>query len=108
MQGPTGLPGKCPTFCSDACVFGARGILEQARINEKGVLTINSLKEAVWEGNRTAQSIESGVVSVEDLNERKANELYVYLLFKNSVCDASLLGGGPPDSKQTQTTCSTV
>ena len=80
-------------------MHGARGILENTRIDEDGVLKIDSLKDAVMEGNRTAEKIESGHLSVGDLNEPQANELYVYLLFKNSICDTTLLRSGPPDSK---------
>lgn len=105
MRGATGAPGMCPSFCSESCVFGARGILERARVNERGVLTLDSLKEAVMQGNRTAQSIERGRTAVKDLTAEQANQLYVYLIFKNSICDVTLLTDsddgedGPPQCK---------
>ena len=83
-------------------MFGARGILEQTKIDERGVLTIDSLGEAVEQGNMTARWIEAGELEVGDLDETQANELYVYLMFKNSICDMSLLRAlspGTPDSE---------
>ena len=96
-QGSTGQPGTCPILCTGSCVSGARGILELAEVDGRGVLSINQLRAVVTQGNQTARSIEAGLKSVKDLTERQANEVYVYLLFKNSVCDLSLLGG--PDSE---------
>lgn len=76
---------------------GARGILELAQVEGRDVLSIDALSAVVMQGNRTARVIQSGYRSIQSLSEREANELYVYLLFKNSVCDISLLSG--PDRK---------
>lgn len=68
--------------------------MELARSDNRGIISIASLRAAVDEGNKTAMMIESGQLTVSDLGMTRANKLYVYLLFRNSV---SLLGG--PDSK---------
>ncbi len=72
---------------------GARGILELAEVDGRGVLNMERLRAVVTQGNKTARVIEAGLKSVAELTEREANEVYVYLLFKNSVCDISLLSG---------------
>ena len=96
-QGYRGFPGTCPTLCTGSCVPGARGILELAEVNGRSILSIDALRAVVMQGNKTARGIESGRKSVRHLSEKEANEVYVYLLFKNSVCDVSLLSG--PDRK---------
>lgn len=85
-------------MCGNSCAFGARGILQVAKEDGGDNISIDSLRAAVEEGNQTAMALESRLLSVDDLSEAEANRVFTYLLFRNGVCDASLLRG-PPDGK---------
>ena len=98
QKGSRGSPGVCPFQCTSSCIPGAREIFEQAEADSRGVLSIDAMRAMIMRGNRTAKVVEAGQKSVKDLTEREANELYVYMLVKNSVCnEINLLGG--PDSE---------
>lgn len=62
-----------------------------------GVFSVDSLRAAVEEGNRTAKALERNILSVDDLSVAEANNVYTYVLFRNGVCDYSWLSG--PDSE---------
>lgn len=81
-------------------MFGARGILQEARVGGRDVLSLRALREAVEEGNKTAQELETGLRNIMDLTEDEANRVYTYLLFRNSVCDLTLLRNGPDSEFQ--------
>lgn len=99
-KGDKGYPGKCSALCGESCVFGARGILQEARVGGRDVLSLRALQEAVEEGNKTARELETGLRDIMDLTEDEANRVYTYLLFRNSVCDLTLLRGGPDSEFQ--------
>lgn len=95
-RGPSGIPGTCPTWCgSNQCEIGARSVLQEAIVD--GKVSIAALSAVVDEGNKTAEEIENGMLSIESLSVERANSLYTYLIFKNGICDTALLNG--PDSE---------
>ena len=98
QKGSQGRPGICPTLCGNSCEFGARGVLQEAMADGTDILSIDALREAVERGNRTAMALERNRVSIDKLSDADANSVYTYLLFRNGVCDNSLLLSGldPP------------
>lgn len=78
-------------------MFGARGILQEAKGEDGETLSIASLRAAVDAGNRTAVALERKMLSINDLSVAEANNVFTYILFRNSICDLSLLSG--PDSE---------
>lgn len=92
----------CPELCGNSCAFGARGILQETMTDGTDIMSIDALREAVECGNRTAMALERKLVSIGDLSDADANSVFTYLLFRNGVCDNSLLLSGPlspPDGK---------
>ena len=100
-RGPPGIPGRCPTWCgtsdSNQCEIGARSVLQQALVD--GNVSMAALRAVVDEGNKTARGIENGTVKIENLSVERANSVYAYLMFENSICDANALRIAPPDSE---------
>lgn len=87
---------RCPTWCgtsSNQCEIGARSVLQQALVD--GNVSIAALRAVVDEGNKTAEEIEKGTLSIDSLSVERANSVYTYLLFKNGVCDTAMLISGP-------------